>query len=113
MARTRRPLGGGGAAARAGGLECMIPKSGNRFSEKIMHRRLVGVAGRDLASDLGAFGQVAADGKVGRRRAGAIALLEGPIAAVEACDHLFVALPARRLGVDEHSRLVAPFLPLV
>src|SRR5262249_22753617 len=60
-----------------------------------------------------AFCEVAANGEIGGRRTGAIALLEGAIAAVETCDHLFMALTARGFGVDQHLRLVAPFLPLV
>jgi len=70
---------------------------------------LIGVAGGDLAGDLGAFFEVTANGEVGRRRAGPIALLEGAIAAVEARDHLIVPLAAWRLGVDQRLRLTAPF----
>src|SRR5262249_61140909 len=51
--------------------------------------------------------------QIGRRRAGSIALLERAIAAVEACDPQFVPLAVRRFGVDQHLRLVAPFLPFV
>src|SRR5882762_10546755 len=55
----------------------------------------VGVACGDLAGDLGAFLQIPADDEVGSRRAGAIALLEAAIAAVEARDHARPPLAGR------------------
>src|SRR5208282_5982757 len=73
----------------------------------------VGVARGDLAGDLGALVEIAANGEIGRRRAGAVALLEGAIAAIEACDHLIVALAGRRFGVDQRLRLIAPLLAFV
>ena len=57
----------------------------------------IGVAGGDLAGDFGALFKVAADDEIGRRRAGAVALLEAAIAAVEACHHLVVAVARRAL----------------
>src|SRR5262245_12860296 len=73
-------------------------------------RRSVGVARRHLAGDLRTFFQVAANDQVGRRRAGAIALLVAAIAAIEAGDHTHAPLAARGLGVDERLHFVAPFL---
>src|ERR1043166_2113718 len=61
-------------------------------------RKSVRVARRDVARDFGALFQIAADREIGRGRAGAIALLEAAVAAVEACGEAFLALAARRLG---------------
>src|SRR5271167_2947633 len=70
---------------------------------------LVGVAGGDVAGDFRALFEVAADDDVGGWRAGPVALLEAAIAAVETCHHLIVAVAARRFGVNQGLRLVAPF----
>src|SRR5438093_12502096 len=59
--------------------------------------RLVGVARRHLAGDLGAFLQVAADDEVGGRRAGAIALLEAAITTIEGRGHPRPPLAGRGL----------------
>src|ERR1700676_3721897 len=71
---------------------------------------LIGVAGGDVASDLGALFEIAANDEVGRGRARPVALLEAAIAAVEARDHLIVAAARRRFGVDQRLRFGAPFL---
>src|SRR5215469_4752388 len=73
----------------------------------------VGVARRHLAGDFRAFLEVAANDQVGRRCAGAIALLVAAIAAIEARNHTQTSLPARGLGVDEGLHLVAPLLAFV
>src|SRR5262245_5163529 len=72
--------------------------------------RSVGVARRHLAGDLRTFLEVAANDQVGRRCAGAIALLVAAIAAIEAGDHTHAPVAARGLGVDERLHFVAPFL---
>src|SRR5580704_311562 len=74
---------------------------------------LIGVAGGDLAGDAGAFFQITADDDSGRRRAGAVALLEAAIAAVEARHHLVMAFAGRRFGLDQALRLGAPLLAFV
>src|ERR1700730_13991746 len=74
---------------------------------------LIGVAGGDLAGDMGTLFEIAADDDAGRRGAAAIALLEAAIAAVEARHHLIVAVARGRFGVDQRLRLVAPFLAFV
>src|SRR5579872_3837307 len=74
---------------------------------------LVRVAGGDIARDLGAFFQIAVDDDVGGRRAAAIGLLKAAIAAIETCHHLVAAVAARRFGVDQRLRLVAPFLAFI
>src|SRR5262249_38769917 len=76
-------------------------------------RRSVGVARRHIAGDLGTFLEVAANDQVGRRGAGAIALLVAAIAAIEAGDHARAPLAARGLGVDEGLHLVAPLLAFI
>src|SRR5579862_2116120 len=73
----------------------------------------VGVAGGDLAGDMGALFEVAPDDDAGRRRAAAVALLEAAIAAVEARHHLVVAVARWRFGVDQRLRLGAPFLAFI
>src|SRR5215831_2281153 len=73
----------------------------------------VGVARRHLAGDFRAFLKVAANNHVGRRCAGAIALLVAAIAAIEARNHTQASLPARGLGVDEGLHLVAPLLAFI
>ena len=83
-ARRRR-----GAADRRGGAHaCGAAAAASRW------RQSVRVARRDVARDLGAFFQVAADREIGRGRAGAIGLLEAAVAAVEARDQALAA--ARR-----------------
>src|SRR6202451_2305418 len=74
---------------------------------------LVGIAGGDLAGDMGALFEVALDDDAGRRRAAAVALLEATIAAVEARHHLIVAVARGRFGVDQPLRLGAPFRAFV
>ena len=66
------------------------------------------VARGDLAGDLGALFQVAADGDFGGRRAGAVGLLEPAVAAVEARHHPGAAIGGLRLGVDQGLHLGAP-----
>src|SRR5580704_7520176 len=74
---------------------------------------LISVAGGDLAGDMGALFEVAADDDAGLRRAAAVALLEAAIAAVEARHHLIVAVAGRRFGLDQRLRLGAPFRAFV
>src|SRR6201987_4951502 len=81
--------------------------------QSIRRPRSVAVARRHLPGDLGAFLEVAANDQVGRRCAGAIALLVAAIAAVEARNHTQASLPARGLCVDEGLHLVAPLLAFV
>src|SRR5260370_37950970 len=76
----------------------------------ICRPRSVGVARRHLPGDLRAFLEVAANDQVGRRCAGAIALLVAAIAAIETCNHTPASLPAWRLAVDQGLHLVAPLL---
>jgi len=78
-----------------------------------MRLRLIGVAGGYFARDFGAFFEVTPNGEIGGRGAGAVALLEGPVAPIEACDHLLVPFSARRFGVDQRLRFHAPFLAFV
>src|ERR1700722_16492769 len=70
---------------------------------------LIGVAGGDLAGDMGALFEVAVDDDAGRRRAAAVALLEAAIAAVEARHHLIMAVAGGRFGVDQGLPPLAPF----
>ena len=86
---------------------------GLRTAKRTPTGQSIGVARGDLAGDFGAFREVAADGEIGRRRTGAVALLKRPVAAIEAGDHLIAALAGRRFGVDERLRLVAPLLPFI
>src|ERR1043165_657763 len=75
-------------------------------------RILVGVARRDVAGDLRAFLEVAADRVVGGGRAGAVGLLEAAVAAVEARGETLAPLAARRFGIEQRLHLVTPDLPL-
>ena len=45
-------------------------------------------------------------------RVGPVALLKAAIAAIEACDHLIVAIAGGRFGVDQRLGFGAPFLAL-
>src|ERR1700726_2515139 len=74
---------------------------------------LVRVTGGDLAGDMGALFEVAADDDAGLRRAAAVALLEAAIAAVEARHHLIVAVAGGRFGLDQRLCLGAPFRAFV
>src|SRR6516162_1675770 len=74
---------------------------------------LIRVAGGDIASDLGAFFQIAADDDIGGGCAVAVGLLKAAIAAVETRHHLLAAGSARRFGVDQRLGLGAPFLAFV
>src|SRR4051812_29947786 len=65
------------------------------------------IARGDVAGDLGALGEVAADRLGGRRRAGPVCLLEAAIAAVEAGDQSVAPFARGRLGVDQRLHLVA------
>ena len=76
-------------------------------------RPLVGVSRGDIAGDLGAFVEIAADCDVGRRRASAVGLLEPTVAAIEARDDLSPPVAARGLGVEQGLHLVAPLLTFV
>ena len=87
--------------------------TGFRAPKKREKDRSIGIAGGDLTGHFGTLGEIAADGEVGGRRAGAIALLKRAIAAVEACDHQIAPLSGRRFGVDERLCLVAPLLAFV
>src|SRR5581483_8321262 len=70
---------------------------------------LVRVARGEVARNLGAFVDIAADRDQRGRRAGPVGLLETVIAAVETGDHARAAVAARRLRVDQRLHLVAPF----
>src|SRR5581483_8272827 len=70
---------------------------------------LVRVARGEVARNLGAFVDIAADRDQRGRRAGPVGLLETVIVAVETGDHARAAVPARRLRVDQRLHLVAPF----
>ena len=87
------------AGLMSGGLQAKAPS--------------VGVAGRNISGDLGAFFQIAADDDARCRGAGAVALPKPEITAIEALHHLIVPLAARRFGVDQRLRLIAPFLSFV
>src|SRR5262245_36375911 len=74
-------------------------------------KRLIGIPGGNLAGNLGAFLEIAADHHVGGRRAGAIGLLEPAVAAVEADGQPVAPFAAARgLGVEQCLHLVAPLL---
>ena len=75
--------------------------------------RSVRVAGSDVARDFGALFEVAANGEIGGRGAGMVALLEGAVTAVEARDHAVMTLAIGRFGIDQGLGLVAPFLALL
>ena len=75
--------------------------------------RLIRVTRRQIARDLRAFLDVAADRHRGGGRAGAVGLLKTVIAAVEAGDHTGAALAGGGLGVDQRLHFVAPLRPLV
>ena len=60
---------------------------------------LIRVAGGDLAGNMGALFEVAADDDAGLRRAAAVALLEAVIAAVKTRHHLIVAVAGGRFGL--------------
>src|SRR3984957_16671995 len=74
---------------------------------------LISVARGDLAGDMGALFEVAADDYAGLGRAAAVALLEAAIAAVEARHHLIVAVAGGRFGLDQRLRLGTPFRAFV
>src|SRR3954463_5422525 len=69
----------------------------------------VRVPRREVARNLDAFVDVAADRNGRRRRAGAVGLLEGVVAAVEGRDHAGAAVAGRRLGIDQRLHLLPPF----
>src|SRR5262245_59926457 len=96
---------------RPGCAQWFLAKRLTRTANLLM--MLVGVAAGDVARDAGAFCQVAADGEIGRRRAGAVSLLETLVAAIEARDHAAPPFSARSLGVNQGLHLDAPFLPLL
>jgi hypothetical protein len=73
----------------------------------------IGITRGDLACDLGALYKISADGKIGRRRTGAIALLKRAVAAIEARDHLIAPFPGRSFGFDQSLRLVSPLLAFI
>src|ERR1700719_1548848 len=102
----------------------MFRQSGHRFADKNMRqttnfragpdsegtgRALVAVAGGDLAGDLRALVEIAADNEIGRRSADPVGLLISTIATIEACHHPVAPLAVRRLGLDQGLHLVAPF----
>src|SRR5580704_1837482 len=74
---------------------------------------LIGVAGGDLAGDMSALFEVAADDDAGLRCAAAVALLEAAIAAIEARHHLIVAVTGGRFGLDQRLRFGTPFRAFV
>src|SRR5579859_1552041 len=76
-------------------------------------RRSIAIARRDFAGDLRALLKVAADGEVGGRRAGAVGLKIGPVAAVEMGDELGAPLPRWRFGVEQRLHLGAPLVALI
>jgi len=82
-------------------------------AQAVMQCLLIRVACGDVAGDLGAFFQIAADDDIGGGCAAAVGLLKAAITAVETSDHLLAAGSARRFGVDQRLRLGAPFLAFV
>src|ERR1700757_4382778 len=110
----RSQRGGPLAVMVAGARPGLGAHRGGRYGAQAIRRPpSVGVARRHLAGDLRAFLEVAANDQVGRRCAGAIALLVAAIATVEARNHTQASLSARGLGVDEGLHLVAPLLAFV
>src|SRR5262245_42815703 len=81
-------------------------------SKKIVSM-LVRIPRGEVARDLDALVDVAADRDGGCRRAAAIGLLKAVIAAVEGRDHAGAAVAGGRLGVDQRLHLVAPFQPFI
>src|SRR5258706_14689599 len=71
--------------------------------------RLVGVASGQIPRNLRAFLDVPADRDGGRRRAGAVGLLEAIIAPVEARNHAGAAIARGGFGVDQRLHFIAPF----
>src|SRR6185437_469658 len=69
----------------------------------------VGIAGRQVARNLRALVDIAADRDHRRRRAGPVGLLEAVISTVEARDHAGATVPGRRFSVEQRLHLVAPF----
>src|SRR6266702_1835292 len=78
-----------------------------------MTRKSVRVARGEVARDLRAFLDVAADRDGGRRRAASVGLLKTVIAAVEAGDHAGAAFAGWGFGIDKGLHLAAPFVALV
>src|ERR1700712_4129089 len=74
---------------------------------------LIRVTRRQIARDLRAFLDVAADRYRGGGGAGAVGLLKTVIAAVEAGDHAGAAVAGRGFGIDQRLHLIAPFGALV
>src|SRR5262249_4001705 len=73
----------------------------------------VGIPSREVARNLDAFVDVAADRDGGGRAGGAVGLLEAVIAAVEGRDHAGAPVAGGRLGIDQRLHLVAPFQPFI
>src|SRR5215207_715796 len=83
-------------------------------SKKIASMRgSVGIARGQIARDLRAFLDIAADGDRGCRRAGPVGLLKPVVAAVETRDHARPAVACGGFGIDQRLHLVAPFRPLI
>ena len=90
-----------------------LPRRKRPREERLTAARLIGVSRGDVAGDLGALFEIAADGNIGSRRAGAVGLLITAVTTIETCHDLLPPIAARRLGVDESLHLIAPLLPLV
>src|SRR3954465_5450906 len=73
----------------------------------------VRVTRREIARDLGAFLDIAADRHRRGRRAAPVGLLKTVIAAVEAGDHAGAAFAGGGFGIDQRLHLAAPFVALV
>src|ERR1700733_244730 len=70
---------------------------------------LIGVAGGQVARNLRAFLDVAANRDGGCRRAGPVGLLKAVIAAIETRDHAGAAIAGGSFGIDQRLHFVAPF----
>src|SRR4029079_4093959 len=84
-----------------------------RAPERRGGESLVRVTCRQIARDLRAFLDVAADRDGGGGRAAPVGLLKAVIATVEAGDHAGAALAGGGFGVDQRLHLAAPFVALV
>src|ERR1700684_2317144 len=86
-----------------------VPASHRARGRLSLASALVGVAGGQVARNLRAFLDIAADRDGGGRRAGPVGLLEAIIAAVETCDHAGAAIARGGFGIDQRLHFITPF----
>src|SRR5262249_32093500 len=87
----------------------LFRKSASTFRD----HALVGVSRRDIARNPCTLIEIATDHDLGGRGAGSVCLLKSAGSAIEAGNQLVAPFAARRLGVNQSLRLVAPLRAFV